>query len=88
MTIENWFELAGIILTLTHLIGGFIVKLLMDRLKENEMDIAQTKQELSDHKLYAANTFTPKQEVSAMRVELVQALNRIEDKIEKKLTSK
>lgn len=81
MTIENWFELAGFILTLTHLIGGWIVKLLLNKLKELSDMIANVQKQVIDNATYADRTYTTKEDIKQVQDNLISFLRRIEDRV-------
>lgn len=81
---DLWITIATVVLP--AIFGGFgwLIKQIYNKLEELDMAVEQQKDRLAEHKLYAANTFTPKQEVAQMRSEVLTVLNRIEEKLDKK----
>ena len=79
--VANWLSLAA---TILFPIGGWIVKVLHEKIKAMDLKIEQQADRLDEHKLYAAQTFTTKTDLKAMEDKIVGTLIRIEDKLDRK----
>lgn len=81
MTIENWLETFSLILTITHFIVGWLIRLLMNKLQELSDMISKVEKQVDDHELYSAKTYTTKEDIKQVQDNLVGFLRRIEDRV-------
>lgn len=61
---------------------GWFGKILHAKLKEHDRKIDVIDDKIDDHKLYAAENFTTKNDLKDMKEDLVRRLDRIEQKID------
>lgn len=83
---------AGIVATGLFSLIGWVITMIFAKFKDHEAvhtDLRRNDNELDkkidDHRLYAAETFTTKVDIRLMQDQLVSQLNRIEDKLDRKV---
>lgn len=76
--------IGGSIITLGSGITGWVFKMVFDSIKSLEKDHHDLKQNLSNHKLHAAETFATKVDVQSGFDKVMTKLDKIDDKLDSK----
>ena len=73
----------GIIITGLFSLIGWVINMIFGKIKEHEDFHQKLEDSFNAHRLYSANTYTTKSDIKSVKDEIVNQLNRIEDRIER-----
>lgn len=83
--IDIFLWAAGIIATGLFSLIGWVFKMIFDRIHAHGVAHNNLETRFDAHRLYAAETYTTKNDIKAMKDELTAQLSRIEDKLDRKV---
>jgi hypothetical protein len=75
----------GTIISLGAALTGWIFKMVFSAIKEVEINNSSLNSSLNDHKVYAAQTFATKKEVTDGFDRIMHKLDKIDDKLDSKV---
>ena len=84
MDLDFFMWAVGVILTVGIPSIGWVVNMIFNKLKELDHDQKLTVRRLSEHKLHAAETFATKHEVNAGFDRVMNKLESMDDKLDRK----
>lgn len=73
----------GIIITGLFSLIGWVINMIFGKIKEHEDFHQKLEDSFNTQRLYSANTYTTKSDIKSVKDEIVNQLNRIEDRIER-----
>lgn len=82
--IEVFLWVAGLLVGVIFALIGWIFKMVFNALKDLENDHHKLSDSLSGHKLHAAETYATKVDVNALGDRIIDKLEKIDDKLDKK----
>lgn len=76
--------IGGFVITGIFSLIGWVITMLFSRLKDHQEAHEALEKDFNNHRLYSAQTFVTKSDISEMKTELVGHLLRIETKLDGK----
>lgn len=90
--LDTLLTLLGVVVTGVFGVIGWVMSLIFKKFDDHQKQLEvhsanheDLSRRLEDHRLYTAETFTPKVEILRMEEKLSRQLDRIEDKLDRKV---